>query len=50
MFSFLNGLIESRDKWLQQSNTVVNIAPYLHPDLSAKLISNTTIINPISNK
>jgi hypothetical protein len=57
MFSFLSGLIESRDKWLQQSNTVVNTAPYLKPDLSTKLISNTyqilisdLKIDTISNK
>jgi hypothetical protein len=44
MFSFLSSLIESRDIWLQQSNTVVNTAPYLNPylnsDLNANLISN----------
>jgi|LakMenEpi03Aug12_release.lakeMendotaPanAssembly.Ray.scaffolds.fasta_scaffold6173393_1 hypothetical protein len=49
MFYFLSGLIESRDKWLQQSNTVVNTAPYLNPDLRTKLVSNP-VINPISNK
>jgi len=53
MFSFLSSLIESRDIWLQQSNTVVNTAPYLNPylntDLNTNLISNTTI-KSIPNK
>jgi hypothetical protein len=50
MFSFLSSLIESRDKWLQQKNTIVNTAPYLNPDLNVKLISNTAIkIDPIFN-
>jgi hypothetical protein len=49
MFSFLSSLTEARDKWLQQSNKVVNTAPYLNTNLSTKLISNT-IINPITNK
>jgi hypothetical protein len=57
MFSFLNCLTEARDRWLQESNTVVNTAPYLNPDLNTKLISNTNQvlktdfkIDPISNK
>ena len=49
MFSFLSGLIEARDKWLQQSKTVVNIAPYLNQDLNTTLISNSTIQH-ITNK
>jgi hypothetical protein len=57
MFSFLSSLTEARDKWLQQSNTVPNAAPYLNPDLNTKLILNTNEvlktdfkIDPISNK
>jgi hypothetical protein len=57
MFSFLSSLTEARDKWLQQSNTVVNTAPYLNPDLNSKLIPNASQvlrtdlkIEPISNK
>jgi hypothetical protein len=57
MFSFLSSLTEARDKWLQQSNTVVNTALYLNPDLNTNLISNTSQvlrtdlkIEPISNK
>jgi hypothetical protein len=49
MFSFLSSLIESRDIWLQQSNTVVNTAAYLNPDLNANLISNIVKMDPISN-
>jgi hypothetical protein len=48
MFSFISSLIEARDKWLQ-TNTVVNTAPYLNPDLNTNLISNT-VIQPIINK
>ena len=48
MFSFLSSLTEARDKWLQ-TNTVVNTATYLNPDLNTKLISNNAI-KPIINK
>ena len=57
MFSFLSSLTEARDRWLQQSNTVPNTAPYLNPDLNSKLISNDNQvvridlkIDAISNK
>lgn len=57
MFSFLSSLTEARDKWLQQSNTVVNTAPYLNPylnpDLNTNLISNQKVESisiSISNK
>ena len=49
MFSFLSNLTEARDKWLQQSNTVPNAAPYLNADLNTNLISNMTI-KAIPNK
>ena len=46
MFSFLSSLTEARDKWLQTSNTVVNTAPYLNPNLN----SNTKIISDLNTK
>jgi hypothetical protein len=49
MFYFLSSLTEARDKWLQQSNTVVNTGPYLNTDLNTKLVSSI-VIQPIPNK
>lgn len=47
MFSFLSSLTEARDRWLQNSKTVVNTAPYLNPDLNTKLVSdlNTKLLS-----